>query len=156
MGRFVASGGQELVTDASPSFLGQMVLKPNPEAFSRYVGIDQLVLLRGGRTLIKKITGLHTGFPSFLFFYPLILTPSWITFPNKLSTHKPVGEPRRRHWVLEVALEGNLRMTCGNCQSPLGFRSTMSLGPSPVAGQVQKDRTALCAGCGSQPAWGWE
>lgn len=92
MGPFVASGGQELVTDASPSFLGQMVLKPNPEAFSRYMGIDQLVLLRGGQTLIKKTTGLYTGFPSFLFFYPLILTPSWITFPNKLSTHKPVGK----------------------------------------------------------------
>lgn len=154
MGRFVASGGQEMVTDASPSFLGQMVLKPNPEALSRYIGIDQLVLLRGDQTLTKKITGLYTGFPSFLFFYPFILPPSWITFPNTLSTHKAVGEPRRRHWVLDVALEGNLRMTCGNCQSPVIFGSTTSLGPSPVANQVQKDRTELCAGCGRQPAWG--
>ena len=32
---------------------------------------------------------------------------SWITFPNKPSTHKPLGEPRHRHRVPEMALVGN-------------------------------------------------
>lgn len=40
MGQFLANEGQELGTNSSPSFLGQVILEPYPGASRRYFGGD--------------------------------------------------------------------------------------------------------------------